>query len=72
MKKLLVIGPVPPPIHGESVAINSIIESEDIKSSYTLHILDTNRKNVKQAGKFSLKKIVQDVLLIIKLFMMLF
>lgn len=71
MKKLLIIGPVPPPIHGESVAINSIIESEDIKSRYRLHILDTNRKNVKQAGKFSLKKIFQDVFLIIKLFMML-
>ncbi|BCD32269.1 hypothetical protein BC30102_5305 [Bacillus cereus] len=52
MKKILVIGPVPPPIHGESVAINSIIQSADIKRKYNVNILDTNRKNVKKQGNF--------------------
>ncbi|AYF09189.1 MULTISPECIES: glycosyltransferase family 4 protein [Bacillus] len=68
MKKILVIGPVPPPIHGESVAINSIIQSADIKRKYNVNILDTNRKNVKKAGKFSVGKILNDLFLIVKLF----
>ncbi|WP_220788189.1 hypothetical protein [Bacillus paramobilis] len=66
MKKILVIGPVPPPIHGESVAINSIIQSADIKRKYNVNILDTNRKNVKKAGKFSVGKILNDLFLIVK------
>lgn len=68
MKKILVIGPVPPPIHGESVAINSIIQSVDIKCKYNIDILDTNRKNVKKAGKFSVRKIFNDIFLIVNLF----
>lgn len=66
MKKLLIIGPIPPPIHGESLAIKLVRESQDIKRNFCITTINTNRVNVTKAGKFSIKKITQDILIIIK------
>ncbi|WP_100486942.1 glycosyltransferase family 4 protein [Sporolactobacillus pectinivorans] len=60
-RHLLVIGPVPPPIHGESLAIKHLIESEDVRTSFRLTVVNTNRKRTNKGGHFSLTKIFQDI-----------
>lgn len=61
MKKIQIIGPVPPPIHGESMAINSIITSTTINDKFGITVINTNRKKVDKAGKFQLLKVIQDL-----------
>ncbi|WP_188803016.1 glycosyltransferase family 4 protein [Sporolactobacillus putidus] len=60
-RRLLVIGPVPPPIHGESLAIRHLTESEDTREKFQVTVINTNRKRVNSGGKFSLIKIFQDI-----------
>lgn len=72
MKNLLIIGPLPPPIHGESLALKAVEESEEMKSNYNINTLNTNRKVVENAGRFSFKKIYEDVICILKLFYLTF
>jgi glycosyltransferase involved in cell wall biosynthesis len=67
-KKLLIVGPLPPPLHGESLAINSVVTSEKVQKIYNIKTINTNRKVVNKAGKFSLKKILKDIYLILKVF----
>ncbi|ALC82638.1 MULTISPECIES: glycosyltransferase family 4 protein [Bacillus] len=69
MKEIIIIGPIPPPIHGESVALKQIIESKNFKSKYKLKVINTNRAVIHQVGKFSFRKILQDVIIIIKTFL---
>jgi glycosyltransferase involved in cell wall biosynthesis len=46
MKKILLIGQFPPPIHGLSVALQTIVNSKIINESYSIDVLDIkeNRK----------------------------
>ncbi|WWB84945.1 glycosyltransferase family 4 protein [Priestia aryabhattai] len=66
MKEVTIIGPIPPPIHGESLALDNLIKSEEINNSFSINVLNTNRKNVSNAGKFSFRKILQDINIIYK------
>ncbi|MFZ7826286.1 glycosyltransferase family 4 protein [Priestia sp. 40] len=68
MKKVIVIGPIPPPIHGESIALNQIVRSERINNKYKLIVINTNRAVIKKVGKLSFKKIFQDIIVIFKTF----
>ncbi|MBY0091556.1 glycosyltransferase family 4 protein [Priestia aryabhattai] len=68
MKKIMVVGPIPPPIHGESLALDNLIKSDEINDSFTIKVINTNRKNVNSAGKFSINKFFQDIIIIYKIF----
>lgn len=61
MKKLMIIGPLPPPVHGESLAIEAVVNSKSIRDKYEIIIVDTNRDSANKAGKFAIKKILQDI-----------
>lgn len=59
-KQILVVGPVPPPLTGVSVAIEQLLvknEWDDVR----LHHLDTTRKQIEPTGRVRLEKIVTDV-----------
>lgn len=57
----MVIGPVPPPIHGESLAIKLLIEAKEVNGMFRLTVINTNRKRTEKGGRLSLVKLVQDV-----------
>lgn len=66
-RQLLVIAPVPPPIHGESLAIRHLIESEDARKRFRMAVVNTNRRKVNSGGKFSLMKLFQDICSMIRI-----
>ncbi|MGP7818704.1 glycosyltransferase family 4 protein [Niallia sp. 01092] len=67
MKKIAVIGPLPPPIHGESLAIQSIIESEKLNQEFIIKPINTNRKMIKNPGGFAIGKVMQDIAIILRI-----
>ncbi|MBM7618578.1 glycosyltransferase involved in cell wall biosynthesis [Bacillus tianshenii] len=66
-KKILVVGPLPPPIHGESIAIDTIVSSRNLKKIFNIEVIDTSRGEIKNIGKFTNKKIKDDILRITRL-----
>ncbi|MDD9148992.1 glycosyltransferase family 4 protein [Sporolactobacillus sp. CQH2019] len=66
-RRLLVIGPVPPPIHGESLAIRHLAGSEMTREKFQVTVVNTNRKRVNGGGKFSFIKIFQDIAIMIRI-----
>ncbi|MFT8323624.1 MAG: glycosyltransferase family 4 protein [Bacillus sp. (in: firmicutes)] len=70
MKKITVIGPLPPPIHGESLAIQSITESKKLNQEFIIQSINTNRKIIKKPGGFSLGKVMQDIKIILRVFIL--
>jgi glycosyltransferase involved in cell wall biosynthesis len=69
MEKLMIIGPLPPPIHGESLAVLNVIESKKVNEIYEVYSVNTNRINVTAAGQFSISKILKDLNIIMKVIM---
>ncbi|MGG0510617.1 glycosyltransferase family 4 protein [Priestia megaterium] len=61
MGNALIIGPLPPPIHGESVAIKELLDSAEIQKAYNMTLVNTNRKDITNTGGFSLIKIIEDL-----------
>ncbi|MED4391744.1 glycosyltransferase family 4 protein [Priestia aryabhattai] len=68
MDKMLVIGPVPPPIHGESLAVHSVIKSDLLNRNYHISLINTNKLNVTNAGKFSIGKVLKDIKILQQVF----
>ncbi|WP_375346621.1 glycosyltransferase family 4 protein [Priestia megaterium] len=68
MKKMLVIGPVPPPIHGESLAVHSVVKSDLLNRNYHISLINTNKLNVTNAGKFSIGKVLKDIKILQQVF----
>ncbi|MCO7124206.1 glycosyltransferase family 4 protein [Sporolactobacillus shoreicorticis] len=58
---LIVVGPVPPPIHGESIAISQLIHSKAILEKYDVEVIDTGRGKNIRGGRFSIIKLCQDI-----------
>lgn len=65
-RHLLVIGPMPPPIHGESLAIKQLIDSKEVRGSFHLTLINTNRKRTDKGGKFALSKVFQDIRILVR------
>lgn len=58
MKKLLFIGPLPPPLSGPELSMLEFLNSELLKKKYDINFLKTNfRKNNSQKGKFGISMI---------------
>ncbi|MGG0571357.1 glycosyltransferase family 4 protein [Priestia megaterium] len=68
MDKMLVIGPVPPPIHGESLAVHSVVKSDLLNRNYHISLINTNKLNVTNAGKFSVGKVLKDIKILQQVF----
>ncbi|WP_052500320.1 glycosyltransferase family 4 protein [Priestia megaterium] len=68
MDKMLVIGPVPPPIHGESLAVHSVVKSDLLNRNYHISLINTNKLNVTNAGKFSIGKVLKDIKILQQVF----
>lgn len=59
-KQILVVGPLPPPLTGVSVAIEQLLVHSRW-DDYLLHHLDTTRKQIEPTGRIRLEKVVTDV-----------
>ncbi|REL37538.1 glycosyltransferase [Rhodohalobacter sp. SW132] len=58
MKKILIIGQIPPPIHGQSLSTERLLAGHYTKMQ--LHFVEANySKRVEEVGKFRLSKIIQ-------------
>lgn len=55
MKKICLIGQFPPPIHGLSKALNTIVESKEINKKYDLEVIDIkdNKKFINHINKIN-------------------
>ncbi|MBK0291289.1 glycosyltransferase family 4 protein [Bacillus sp. S34] len=68
MDKMLVVGPVPPPIHGESLAVHSVVKSDLLNRNYHISLINTNKLNVTNAGEFSIGKVLKDIKILQQVF----
>jgi len=63
--KILLLGPLPPPYHGVSVFTELLSESKELKKHLNLFTFNTTSKqNLEEVGRFSLKKIFQNIKII--------
>jgi glycosyltransferase involved in cell wall biosynthesis len=56
-KNICIIGPLPPPINGNSKAIDTIIKSEQCNDIFNINIVNLAGSTVGMSGKFTLKKL---------------
>lgn len=59
-KNLIFVGPLPPPILGESIALQSLYNSDRLHKLYNVKKLNLNRKNFEDPGGLSFEKIYAD------------
>lgn len=65
-KNLVFIGPLPPPILGESIALKSLYDARRLHEEFNVKKINLNRKNFENPGGLSVEKIVTDSLAIIR------
>lgn len=58
---LIVVGPLPPPINGESIALDQLIHSDAVQKNYQIDVVNMSRNKGTKGGHFSFLKIVQDI-----------
>ncbi|GAA0486550.1 glycosyltransferase family 4 protein [Salinibacillus aidingensis] len=68
-KKLIFIGPLPPPIHGESIALESLYKSNELHDLFNVRKIDTSKHTTDNAGVFTLSKTIMDMANIFRAFM---
>lgn len=61
-KNFILVGPLPPPIHGESIALDIIVNSSQLKKFFNIKVRNTNRKNLDFPGRLSIGKLLADLL----------
>lgn len=62
MKKILFLGQFPPPLHGVSLMNSLVINSELIRSSFNIDVVNLQfTKSVKELGKFSFLKVYKAI-----------
>ena len=63
-KKILIVGQLPPPYHGTSVALRYILDSDYINSRYEVLTINTSRSGISEdsdIGRISLNKGLKDL-----------
>ncbi len=70
-KKILIIGPTPPPYMGPSIATKMIIESELKDKFHLIHLDTADRRSLNNLGKFDFQNVYLAVFHILKLFWLL-
>ncbi len=63
--KLIFVGPLPPPILGESIALQSLYNSEKLHHHYDVKKINLNRKDFEHPGALSFEKLFRDSFAII-------
>lgn len=67
-KKILVIGGLPPPLHGASVYFRNIIQNEELKRDYVVKSLNVSvNEDISTMIKFSLRKVLLSIIYYVKL-----
>ena len=56
--KVIIVGPTPPPVHGVSQAIQSILESSVIPPEMLLHLDTSDRRSLANLGHFDWRNLV--------------
>lgn len=68
IKKILIIGSLPPPLHGASVYFKNIVENENLKEDFKVLCLNISvNDDISTMTKFSIKKVVLSIIYYIKL-----
>jgi len=68
IKKILVIGSLPPPLHGASVYFKNIVDNEKLKEDFKVISLNISvNEDISTMTRFSLKKIVLSTIYYVKL-----
>ena len=52
-----IIGPIPPPINGNSKALDTLIKSSEFDKAFNKFIVDLSNSKVGVSGRISLEKI---------------
>lgn len=58
--ELIFVGPLPPPILGESIALQSLYNSEKLHRHYDVKKINLNRKDFERPGALSFEKLFRD------------
>src|SRR3982751_6459504 len=67
-EKILFVLQLPPPVHGASLMNQSLVNSELIRNSYDIRVLNhATSHNLKDIGKFSLRKFFSSVSILAKI-----
>lgn len=65
-KNLIFIGPLPPPILGESIALKALYDAEKLHQDFNVKKINLNRKNFENPGGISFEKIFTDSFAIVR------
>ncbi|TAA72298.1 glycosyltransferase family 4 protein [Planococcus salinarum] len=65
-KNLIFIGPLPPPILGESIALKSLYDAKRLHEEFHVKKINLNRKNFENPGGISFEKVATDSLAVIR------
>lgn len=64
-KDLIFVGPLPPPVLGESIALQSLYEAEKLHQNFNVKKINLSRKNFENPGGISKEKLLTDSFAII-------
>lgn len=67
MKKILVVGQTPPPVHGQSIMIAEMLKG-DYGDIQLIHVRMQFSKKIDEVGRFTFSKIIELSLVILKIF----
>ena len=65
-KNLIFIGPLPPPILGESIALKSLYDAEKLHEHFNVKKINLNRKDFENPGGISFEKLFTDSFAIVR------
>jgi glycosyltransferase involved in cell wall biosynthesis len=72
LKKILIIGSLPPPLHGASVYFKNIVDNEELRKDIKIKSLNvTVNENISTLTKFSIKKVLLSLMFYIRLIIIL-
>jgi glycosyltransferase involved in cell wall biosynthesis len=68
MTRLIVIGPVPPPVHGVSISTSLVLANPHLHNHFTVEHLDTSdRRNLQNIGRWDTRNVAEAISALSKL-----